>query len=54
MGGLIVALAHVISIGFQDQAVLDRFYNDPVTHPAKDGIVNISEKEAENAKPKGT
>jgi len=36
-------VSHAISIDFQDQASLDRFFNDAVTHPAKDGIVSISE-----------
>ncbi|MBX3710108.1 MAG: Dabb family protein [Gammaproteobacteria bacterium] len=34
---------HAISIDFKDEATLERFFNDPVTHPAKDGIVNIVE-----------
>lgn len=32
---------HAISIDFKDEDALDRFFNDPITHPAKDSIVNI-------------
>lgn len=32
---------HAISIDFKDEAALDKFFNDPITHPAKGGIVNI-------------
>lgn len=34
---------HAISIDFKDENALDRFFHDPITHPAKDGIVNIVE-----------
>lgn len=34
---------HGFSIGFKDQKAYDTFLNDPLTHPAKDGIVNIAE-----------
>ena len=36
-------VSHAISIDFQDQASLDKFFNDHITHPAKNAIVNISE-----------
>lgn len=34
---------HAFSIDFKDQEALDRFLSDPITHPAKDGIVNIAD-----------
>jgi hypothetical protein len=34
---------HGFSMDFEDQGAYDAFLNDPVTHPAKDGIVNIAE-----------
>src|SRR3990167_2793279 len=34
---------HGFSMDFKDQAAYDAFLNDPVTHPAKDGIVSIAE-----------
>lgn len=36
-------MSHAISIDFVDQAALDDFFNNAVTHPAKDGIVKIAE-----------
>lgn len=37
------AVSHGISIDFVDRAALDRFFKDPITHSAKNAIVNISE-----------
>ena len=34
---------HAFSIDFKDQAAYDNFLQNPITHPAKDGIVNIVE-----------
>lgn len=34
---------HGFSMDFKDQSAYDTFLNDPVTHPAKDAIVNIAE-----------
>lgn len=34
---------HCISIDFTDQKALDEFFNNPITHPAKSAIVNITE-----------
>ncbi len=33
---------HGFSIDFKDQAALDQFFQDAVTHPAKDKILNIA------------
>lgn len=37
------AVSHGISIDFVDQTALERFFKDPITHPAKDAIVKIAE-----------
>lgn len=34
---------HAISIDFTDQQALDVFFSDPLTHPAKNAIINIAE-----------
>ena len=34
---------HCISIDFTDQQALDEFFNNPITHPAKKAIVDITE-----------
>lgn len=34
---------HGFSIDFEDQNAYDAFLSDPLTHPAKDGIVSIAE-----------
>ncbi|HEV2613589.1 MAG TPA: Dabb family protein [Gammaproteobacteria bacterium] len=35
--------SHAFSIDFLDKKAMNLFLTDPVTHPAKDGIVNIAE-----------
>jgi hypothetical protein len=37
------AISHAISIDFIDKNALDNFFNNPVTHPAKNEIVKIAE-----------
>jgi hypothetical protein len=37
------SVSHAISIDFADQDALNQFFKDPITHPAKEGIVNIAE-----------
>lgn len=37
------SVSHCISIDFQDKTAYDRFLQDPITHPAKNGLVNIVE-----------
>lgn len=37
------SVSHGISIDFQDKVAYERFFKDPITHPAKNGIVNIVE-----------
>ena len=36
-------VSHTISIDFVDQEALDNFFNNPVTYPAKNSIVKITE-----------
>lgn len=36
-------MSHSIMIDFVDQNALNNFFNDPITHPAKDAVVNITE-----------
>lgn len=33
---------HTFSMDFTDEDTLNTFFNDPITHPAKDGIVKIT------------
>ena len=40
---LVIIFTHGFSIDFKDQNDYDAFLNDPLTHPAKDGIVSIAE-----------
>ena len=37
------AFSHAISIDFKDQNSLNQFFTDPITHPVKSSIINISE-----------
>ncbi|NNM60357.1 MAG: Dabb family protein [Legionellales bacterium] len=37
------AFTHVFFIDFENESALDTFFHDPVTHPAKDEIVNLAE-----------
>jgi uncharacterized protein (DUF1330 family) len=39
------AVSHSIIIDFEDKNALNTFFNDPITHPAKNDIVNIAEGE---------
>lgn len=41
--GLAQEVSHAISIDFFDQSMLDNFFSDPITHPAKNEIVKIAE-----------
>lgn len=36
-------VTHAISIDFKDENARDDFFHNPVTHPAKDLVVNIAE-----------
>ena len=34
---------HAFSIDFKDREAVNSFLSDPITHPAKEGIVNIAD-----------
>ena len=34
---------HAFSIDFKDREAVNSFLNNPVTHPAKEGIINIAD-----------
>lgn len=36
-------VSHAVSIDFKDKAALQQFFEDPVTHPAKNAVVNVAE-----------
>lgn len=36
-------VSHAISIDFVDQKALDNFFNNPITVPAKNKVINIAE-----------
>ena len=42
-GKLKTLFTHGFSIDFENQEALDQFFNDPITHPLKDKIVEMSE-----------
>lgn len=41
--GMLQGVTHAVSIDFFDQDSLDNFFNNPITHPAKETIIRIAE-----------